>query len=198
VREIGITQSAILREMRSFRSPLNRPRALDSGEPIRVDFDPTHIEKAQLDLLNEILCVDSPSEVIAGRYRTHEIWIGPNESSKENASYIPLQPQYIENKITSLLNQWNRRATDLPKLDPYSVVSAIASFHHKFLEIHPYPDGNGRLARTMLDLHVRNFTPSRSPLRLKSYDEYYLALRAADDGNLDNLIALITSMNLMI
>ena len=96
--------------------------------------------------------------------------------------------------MKSLLDQWNRTAVDLAKLDTDRVTSAIASFHHKFLEIHPYPDGNGRVARAILDLHVRNFTLSRSPLRLKSHDEYYLALRAADDGNLEHLIALITSI----
>ena len=82
----------------------------------------------------------------------------------------------------------------MAKLDTDTVISAMTSFHHKFLEIHPYPDGNGRVARAILDLHVRNFTLARSPLRLKSYDEYYLALRAADDGNLESPEALIWSI----
>jgi fido (protein-threonine AMPylation protein) len=193
VREIGITQSAILREIRSFRSPLNNQSA-ERNEAITLNFDPLHIEEGQLHLLNEVLCVDSPAEMIAGRYRTHEIWIGPDGSGKEDATYIPLQPQYIEDRMKHTLNHWNRTAVDLSKLQSYSVVSAIASFHHKFLEIHPYPDGNGRVARAILDLHVRNFTSARSPLRLKSYDEYYLALRAADDGDLTPLIALIGSI----
>jgi Fic family protein len=140
------------------------------------------------------MCVDSPSEVIAGRYRTHEIWIGSEGCSKEDALYIPLQPQYIENKMRSLLVQWNNGSGDLPKLDPNVVTYAMASFHHKFLQIHPYPDGNGRVARAILDLQVRNLTIARSPLRLKSYDEYYLALKAADGGNLDSLTALIRSI----
>jgi Fic family protein len=145
-------------------------------------------------LLNEILCVDSPAEVIAGRYRTHEIWIGPDDCSKQGASYIPLKPQYVENKTKFLLKQWNRNAVDLAKQDTHIVTAAIASFHHKFLQIHPYPDANGRVARAILDLQIRNFTLARSPLRLKSYDEYYLALRSADDGELQHLITLITSI----
>jgi hypothetical protein len=193
IRELGVTQSLILQEMKTFRSPLNNTAA-ERNEAITLNLDPTHIEEAQLHLLNEIVCVDSPAEVIAGRYRTHEIWVGPQGCSKENASYVPIGPQYIDKRLKSLLNQWNRTAVDLAKLQTFRVTSAIASFHHKFLEIHPYPDGNGRVARVILDLHVRNFTPSRSPLRLKSYDEYYLALRAADDGDLQHLITLITSV----
>jgi fido (protein-threonine AMPylation protein) len=193
VREIGITQSAILRELRSFRSPLNNPKA-KRNEKITFNLDPTHIEEEQLQLLNEILCVDSPAEVIAGRYRTHELWVGPDGCSKESASYIPLEAKYVGNRMSSLLTQWNRVAVDLAKQDNVSVTSAMASFHHKFLEIHPYPDGNGRVARAILDLQVRNFTLARSPLRLKSYFEYYLALKAADDGHLDPLESLIISI----
>jgi hypothetical protein len=116
VREIGITQSLILREIKTFRSPLNNPTA-KRNEAITINFDPTHVEEAQLHLLNEIICVDSPAEAIAGRYRTHEIWVGPDGCSKQNASYIPLGAQHIENKMRSLLTQWNRAAADLAKRD---------------------------------------------------------------------------------
>ena len=57
VREIGITQSAILRELRTFRSPLNNATA-GQNEAITFNFDPTHIEEQQLQLLNQILCVE--------------------------------------------------------------------------------------------------------------------------------------------
>ena len=193
VREIGITQSAILSELKTFRSVLNNKTAV-RNEAITINFDPTHIDESQINLLNEVICVDSPAEVIAGRYRTHEIWIGPDGCCKEEAFYIPIKPRYIESKMKSLLEQWNRAAVDLAKKDTYTVTSTMASFHHKFLEIHPYPDGNGRLARTILDLQVRNFTLVRSPLRLKSFSEYYFALKAADDGNLEFLRELIRSI----
>jgi len=193
VRDIAATQSLILREMESFRPPLNNATA-DRSEAVSLNLDVTHIEEGQLHLLNEMLCVDSPAEVIAGRYRTHKLWIGPDGCSEEGASYVPIQPQYVESKTKYLLQQWNHAAVDLAKLDADHVTSAVASFHHRFLEIHPYPDGNGRVARAILDLQVRNFALAGSPLRLKSHAEYYLALRAADDGDLAPLIALLTSI----
>jgi Fic/DOC family len=190
IRELGVTQSLILNEIKTFRSPLNSNIA-GRNEAIAINFDPTHIEESQLHRLNEVVCVDSPGEVIAGRYRTHEIWIGPSGCNKEEALYIPIQARYVENKTKSLLTQWNLAAVDLAKQDVDSVIAAMASFHHKFLEVHPYPDGNGRLARAILDLQVRNFTPVQSSLRLKSYDEYYLSLKAADAGKLGSLKTLI-------
>jgi len=193
IREIARTQELTLQQIKSLRLPLNNPTA-ERNEAIRLNFDPTHMEETQLHLLNEIVCVDSPAEEIAGRYRTHDIWIGPAGCSRDNALYIPIGAQYIDRGVSSLLNRWNQIAADLAKQGTDTVISAIASFHHKFLEIHPYPDGNGRIARAILDLQVRNLTSSRLPLRLKSKDEYYLALRAADDGDLEYLIRLITSI----
>jgi len=192
VRELGVTQSLILTELRSFRGPLNNPGTEPQGA-IKLNFDPTKIQESELHLLNEVICVDSPAESIAGKYRTHEIWVGPDGCTKENASYVPLGAPYVESKFRGLLAQWNRAAIDLAKQDPVSVISALASFHHKFLEIHPYPDGNGRVARAVLDLQVRNFTLMRSPLKLKSRPGYYLALNAADRGNIGRLRSLIAS-----
>lgn len=193
VREIGITQSLMLHKLESFRSPLNDPER-GSNAAITLSLDPTHVEEAQLHRLNEVSCVDSPAEVIAGRYRTHEIWIGPDGCSKEHASYVPLQSQYVGSKMKQLLHRWNAAAVDLAKCDLSDVTLALASFHHKFLQIHPYPDGNGRVARALLDLQIRNFTLAQSPLRLKSHDDYYLALRAADSGELQHLVGLIITI----
>ena len=47
----------------------------------------------------------------------------------------------------------------------------------------------------LLDLQVRNFTLVRSSTsRLKSFSEYYFALKADDDGNLEFLRELIRSI----
>ncbi len=193
IREVGLTQNLMLQKIESLISPLNNP-PMERNEPISINFDPTHIRERHLHILNEITCVDSPAEVVAGRYRTHEIWIGPDGCSKEDASYVPISAQYVGKRMQSILTEWNDIAVDLAKLDTYQVISTLAGFHHKFLEIHPYPDGNGRVARVILDLQVRNFTLSTASLRLKSYDEYYLALRAADDGDIEHLISLVSDI----
>ena len=190
MREVCISQSIVLERIESFTSPLNH-KTPESNSLVSLNFNPIWIEETQLHTLNEIACVDSPVEVVVGRYRTHQIWIGSEGCSQEKASFVPLAPQYVEKGIRSLLDQWNAAAVDLAKLDRHQIISGIASFHHRFMQIHPYPDGNGRVARIILDFHIRNFTPSKSPLRLKSHDEYYLALRAADDGDTEHLIQFI-------
>ncbi|HUG26360.1 Fic family protein [Piscinibacter sp.] len=73
-----------------------------------------------------------------------------------------------------------------------SVVSAAAS-HHRLAWIHPFPDGNGRVARlhTHLALHAMGLTHGLwSPLRgfARSEERYKALLQAADEhrrGDLD-------------
>ena len=73
-----------------------------------------------------------------------------------------------------------------------SVVAAAAS-HHRLAWIHPFPDGNGRVARlhTHLALHAMDLTHGLwSPLRgfARTEERYKALLQAADDhrrGDLD-------------
>jgi Fic family protein len=82
------------------------------------------------------------------------------------------------------------------------VLTAIL-FHYKFVKIHPFDDGNGRMARLLSNyLLLKNNFP---PIIIKSSDKdnYFNALRNADAGNIDffieyNLKQLIWSLNLAI
>lgn len=57
--------------------------------------------------------------------------------------------------------------------------------HHGFVEIHPFIDENGRVARllTNLDLMEKNYPPI--VLKKEGGEKYYKALRSADAGNLE-------------
>ena len=63
----------------------------------------------------------------------------------------------------------------------------LAELHHRFIIIHPFDDGNGRVARLWT-----NYTLMRlgyPPMVIKSEDKenYYSALRKADTGDMDSL-----------
>jgi Fic family protein len=65
-----------------------------------------------------------------------------------------------------------------------------AWLHHRFTQIHPFQDGNGRVARCLASLVF--IQASWFPLVLTRDDRavYIAALEAADQGNLSNLIDL--------
>jgi len=69
-------------------------------------------------------------------------------------------------------------------------VELASQFHHRLVSIHPFLDGNGRVARLLMNtiLMQAGYTPSIIPVEEKQ--RYLEALQAADDGNLDPLYVL--------
>lgn len=84
------------------------------------------------------------------------------------------------------------------KEETYSSKELAARFHHKLVQIHPFPNGNGRLARLMTDILMFNnsgLLPNWSlnksndtiDVEGKLRDEYINALREADNGKFEKL-----------
>ena len=75
-------------------------------------------------------------------------------------------------------------------------------FHHQLVLIHAFPNGNGRHARLMADLLIMRLgrprltwgsaSASHNPIN-SIRDKYLAALRAADQGQIDGLIAFARS-----
>lgn len=83
------------------------------------------------------------------------------------------------------------------ELDSRKVVHPIvkaAWFHHAFVRIHPFSDGNGRVARalTLLVLERHHF----APLVVDRFhrEDYLLALDSANTGDLNSLVKLFVRL----
>jgi Fic-DOC domain mobile mystery protein B len=76
-----------------------------------------------------------------------------------------------------------------------------ARFHHRLVWIHPFPNGNGRMARLMTDvlltaqLQQPRFSWGSANLVdiSQTRQQYVQALRAADDGNIQPLQTFVRS-----
>ena len=112
----------------------------------------------------------------AGRYRTKNVRI-------TGAVRSPTDWQHIIREMDGLfadIAQQNR-----------PVIEMTAYLHHRFVAIHPFIDGNGRVARLMGNLYlIRNGFP---PIVLdqKKRLQYYRALRKADCGDLCEFVQFI-------
>ena len=84
-----------------------------------------------------------PVEV--GCYRTHEEHIVSGIFGRERIHYIAPAPQLVENEMTKFIQWFNQ-----PPSTSSIVQSGIA--HLWFVSIHPFEDGNGRLARILSDI----------------------------------------------
>lgn len=85
------------------------------------------------------------SQIEVGKYRTNEEHIISGMFGREKVHYIAPAPERIEGEMTMFLNWFNRDENI-----SYVVRSAIA--HLWFVSIHPFEDGNGRLARILSDM----------------------------------------------
>ena len=113
---------------------------------------------------------------------------------KEHANSVRLQngeifhyASVIETpmKMQELMSWYNQQKTVLHP------VQLAAEFHHKFVLIHPFDDGNGRIARLIVNyMLLRRGYP---PIIIKSVDKknYLLALDKADTGDLAAFIIYI-------
>jgi len=112
----------------------------------------------------------------AGQYRTRNVRITGAARSPADWSHI--------------LREMDELIADIEKQDR-PVVEMTAYLHHRFVAIHPFVDGNGRVARLLGNLYLlRNGYP---PIVLdqKNRQQYYRALREADNGNLSAFTGFI-------
>lgn len=83
--------------------------------------------------------------------------------------------------MNDLMNWYFSAANDKNQ----SPAEVAAEFHYRFVCIHPFDDGNGRISRLLMNYHLlKNGYP---PVIIKAGDKknYLFALHEADTGNLD-------------
>lgn len=85
------------------------------------------------------------SQIEVGKYRTNEEHIVSGMFGRERIHYVAPSPERVEAEMVLFIDWFNRQE------NVNSVIrSAIA--HFWFISIHPFEDGNGRLARILSDM----------------------------------------------
>ena len=93
-----------------------------------------------------------PYEIAVGRYRTEEMQVVSGAMGKEKVHYQAVKPEDVTAEMDKFLSWFNNDS----QLDPV-IKAAIA--HFWFIIIHPFDDGNGRIARAITDMllaHAEN------------------------------------------
>lgn len=119
----------------------------------------------------------------AGRYRPHDVRI-------TNASYRP--PEHLD--VPRLMHSLVEKLASPPEGTDRFTVGVYA--HWAMARIHPFVDGNGRMARIMQDLYFLRHRLVPTPVPYQDVDDYYGALEKADSGNTGPFVELIAGYTL--
>lgn len=132
-------------------------------------------------------------QIELGRYKTM-----PNHVRTSTGKiHYYATPEETPARMQELMD-WYVREANKSELHP---VLLSTLFHHRFTEIHPFDDGNGRMARILSNLILMQHGYPPVVVRQAKRDAYLYALRQADEGEYESLVEflgaeLLNSMDL--
>lgn len=127
-------------------------------------------------------------------FRKVDVWIGSPGQEKENADFIPASPADVLSLIFELLEWWREEYMKVVYSSNDRRISAIATFHEKFLSIHPFLDGNGRIARVLASIQFKDLLDKEVTFEKIERIEYYKALQTSREGNGQRLNDIFTAL----
>ncbi len=91
-------------------------------------------------------------------------------------------------KLDAILRQFFGELKDATNIEPIWLATWV---HWAIARIHPFLDGNGRMARLWQDLILFGHQLTAAVIRQQDRNEYYSALGSADDGDFNPLTQLV-------
>ena len=155
-------------------------RAMEAAVDMVASMD----GQAVFDVHRSLLERSNPA--IVGRWRDQQVWIGGGSLGPHFARFVPPHHDRVPALMDDLVAFANR--LDLP------VLAQTAIAHAQFETIHPFPDGNGRVGRSLIQAMLRGGQLTRNvavPVSaglLRDTGRYFDALSAYRAGNITPII----------
>ena len=164
------------------------------GKPLREHFEVNNHHKA-LQFLYSLVSKKEPlsssiildihrfmlnniEDLYAGRLRNAGVRI-------QGANFVPPNAQ----KVSGLLDELVDFVIDNPL--QLNIIELATIFHHKFVWIHPFFDGNGRTVRLAMNLLLLQAGFPPAIILRNDRSKYYTALNQANTGNYSKLMLLM-------
>lgn len=158
-----------------YNEAINGKECLDYIKSYKGELNTKLLEK-----INRILTKNT-STVYGGRIRFFNVQI-------QGSNHVP--PPHTEVK-KHMLNFFKWYGSNKNKLHPFELATLV---HAKLTWIHPFEDGNGRTARTIMNfiLMKKGFPMFFIPFEKR--EEYYQSLEIADKGDYRNYISRMLNL----
>ena len=103
----------------------------------------------------------------------------PNNVIRRDGSLLEFAPpEQVDGEIENLVSLYNEM------IDHVHPIVSAAWLHHRFVQIHPFEDGNGRVARVLALLSLERDHYPPIVVSRNDRDRYLTALEKANDGDL--------------
>ncbi len=142
---------------------------------------------------NQLFSIDYLNDLHKQMFGEVWNWAGKFRQTERNIGVAPIQIAVQMRELIHDVRYWIEH-------DTYVVDEVAARFHHRLVQIHPYPNGNGRHARLATDILLKEqgeklFTwgqgLSIAPGEIRQ--RYINALRSADNYDLEPLLDFVRS-----
>ncbi len=111
-------------------------------------------------------------------YRNTDVFIAGSD-------HTPTTPAKLAEEMKELI-KWSRESRH-----HYHLIEFVALLHHRFAQIHPFLDGNGRTSRLLMNLFLMKEGFPLVIILNNDRQKYYRVLRQADNGKPKALIQFI-------
>lgn len=125
------------------------------------------------------------SDANAGKYRTEQVEIGGSQ-------FKPTAPESVPAEMGEF-GDWLQQASVPGVLfTPSQAILAACAAHTWFVTIHPFIDGNGRVARLLMNLMLMRFGFPIAVISREDRLRYYDALEISQTSDLTAFVALVS------
>jgi Fic family protein len=178
---IGVTKPILLSKLSDPNSKLNSENLFSNK--IALLLVDTFLIKRKL---TKALLLEIHSSIIknGGYFRNQDVIV--NDQTYAANTFFS-NPNELEFQIEELINWYNKEAN----LDDIHPLILSTLFHYNFVKIHPFLDGNGRMARIISSLILLSNRLPPPSIKSEDRSSYIQGLRKADLGNLAPLTLFI-------
>ncbi len=148
--------------------------------------DDVPVSETMIRELHTLIMNEDGSSIKIGQYKTtanHVITL-------TGETFYFASPEETPAKMNELVN-WYRQEVEKEDVNP--VLLAI-EFHYRFIRIHPFDDGNGRMARLLMNFILMKHGYPPAIVKTEDKENYFVALRQADAGDIAYFFDYVTSL----
>ncbi len=148
---------------------------------------------------------ERPAQTLEGIPTVRRIAIGQYKTSHNHVQtqtgemFYFASPEETPAKMEELMKWYNENLNT----ESIHAVLFATEFHYRFIRIHPFDDGNGRIARLVMNFILMQKGYPPAIIKSEDKEEYYNALQQADAGQIEYFfnylcIQVVHSLELMI